>query len=104
MTYNGWYNYETWLTNLHFNSFFEFFKEAVDDGVFEDMDEQDVQNYIAEFIEQYVRDYVDETVGQNSLFIMDMIGSFLDDVDWVDLAEHYVVDVMEAIAEKNNND
>src|SRR6056300_1832019 len=104
MTYNGWYNYETWLTNIHFVHFFDFFKEAVDDDVFEDMDAPAVQSYIADFIEQYVRDYVDETVGENSLFIMDMIGSFLNDVDFSELAEHYVDDVMQAIEEKNNND
>ena len=104
MTYNGWYNYETWLTNMHFDSFFEFFKDQVDDDMFEDMDAPAVHSYIAEFIEQYVRDYVEETVGQNSLFIMDMIGSFLDDVDFSEIAEHYVDDVMEAMEVKNNND
>ena len=93
MTYNGWTNYETWLTNLHFDDFTPLFNDLTEDGVFDDLDDYEIKRYVACFIEQYVSDYVDETVGENSTFVTDMINGFMQDIDWRDIADHYVGDI-----------
>jgi len=94
MTYNGWTNYETWLTNLYFDGYGGIFNELASEGVFDDMDEDEIQGYIAEQLETFVTDYVDSTVGENSLFITDIINAFLGEIDYGEMASHYVEDVV----------
>ena len=66
-TYNGWSNYNTWLVNLWFG----------------DSDITDLRDYVEE--------HVDEIIGvERSGFLGDMIGSFMNDVNWDQLVEHYV--------------
>ena len=96
MTYNGWTNYETWLTNLYFDDFTDVFNELTEDGVFDDMDNVEIRTYVADYIEEYINEYIDSNNSKDT-FITDMMGSFLSDVDWREIADHYVDDIKEGV-------
>jgi len=103
-TYNGWTNYETWLTNLHFENFD--FEEFVDDGSFDLLDRDEIKTWISNYIQESVEEctYGDIELGTpNRLFVTDMIQSFLGEVDWDDIADHYLDDVMKAQQERLEN-
>ena len=89
--YNGWTNYETWLTNLHFDNFD--FEEVMD--IFDDcQDKGDILNRIEDYIKDYVEDYVEQFADSSNHFIADLIGSALSEIDYRDIAEHYIDDVI----------
>ena len=101
--YNGWTNYETWLTNLHFECFE--FTDEVDEGMFDDLSRDEVKSWISNYIQECVEQtaYEDIELGTpNRLFITDMIQSFLGEVDWDDIADHYIDDVMQAVEERKD--
>ena len=90
--YNGWTNYETWLINLHFDNFD--FEDVMD--IFDDCkDKSDMLIRIADYIEQYVEEVVESMVEQplNPL-LQDIISAALSEVDYRDIAEHYIDDVI----------
>ena len=102
--YNGWTNYETWLTNLHFDGSFDL-SDEVKEGYFDGMNRDQVKSWIANYIEECVEEYAygDIELGTpNRLFITDMIQSFLGEVDWDDLADHYCDDVYQMMQERAN--
>lgn len=68
MSYNGWVNYETWVTNLHWDGYFEPNTDA---------------ETIKDTIEEYVYGNVDNP------FVQDMVHAFLDAVDYDEIAETY---------------
>jgi spore cortex formation protein SpoVR/YcgB (stage V sporulation) len=89
--YNGWTNYETWLCNLWFDNFD--FSDMLDmfDGV-EDKDDIRIriEDYIKEYVEEFVESYLEEDTHG---FIHDMLNSSIQEIDFRDIAEHYVDDV-----------
>ena len=100
MTYNGWTNYETWLTNLWFSDFTDVFNEFTEDGVFDDMTNDEIRTYVADYIEEYVNEYIDNNNSEDG-FIADITGLFMSDVDWQDIAGHYVDDISVDVAVRN---
>jgi hypothetical protein len=88
-TYNGWANYETWRIQL----------EVIDGMTLEnfgiDLHEADTGDFSdVELVAENVSQYVDEFVlGEipNGL-ARDLAASFLDRVDWVEIAEHLIED------------
>ena len=92
LKYNGWTNYETWLTNLHFDNFD--FEEVMD--IFDDcQDKGDMLNRIEEYIKDYVEEFVEQfRTDSRNLFIDDLINAALGEVDYRDIAEHYIDDVI----------
>jgi hypothetical protein len=101
LTYNGWTNYETWLTNLHFDDFTDAFSEMTEDGQFDDLDDDDILDQVAEYIETFIDDYISEVVSGTDNFVTDIITSFTQEVDYRDIAEHYVDDIKSDLAERN---
>jgi len=96
-TYNGWTNYETWLTNLHFENFE--FSDYKEDGTFEGMTKEQITDWIADYIETAVEEitYSRFEVGQSeNLFLTDVVNCFLREVDWHDIAEQYIDDLYDA--------
>lgn len=77
-TYNGWYNYETWLTNLYFG-------DCLDSHTKYDGDE--LKCMLPELWEHEVEGL--------SGFLQDVINSFLGDVNWDEIAESHNFDVEE---------
>jgi hypothetical protein len=90
--YNGWTNYETWLCNLWFDNFE--FTDMLDmfDGV---KDKDDIRIRIEDYIKEYVEEFVESYLapGDTHGFIHDMLNSSIQEIDFRDIAEHYVDDV-----------
>lgn len=99
--YNGWTNYATWLVNMHFECLD--FSDEIEDGVFDNMDKADILCYLASWIQEMVEEHVEQydvPYGRGG-FVIDLIDSTLSDVDWHDIADHYVDDIMEAVLNKD---
>jgi hypothetical protein len=88
-TYNGWANYETWRSQL----------EVIDGMTIEDFgfdlheaDTDDVANVesLAENVGELVHEVVTRDVPEG--LALDLALSFLDRVDWVEIAEHLIED------------
>jgi len=86
-SYNGWANYETWRVNL----------EMLDGMTLDDMgmklteddDRSDITLQLADALEAHCV----EVVGYDAKgFALDLALSFLDKVDWVEIAAHIVED------------
>ena len=94
--YNGWTNYDTWLCNLWFDNFE--FSERLDmfDGC---EDKDDILRVIKNYIKDYVEENVEESRDNASGFINDLISSALGEIDFYDIAEHYVDDVANELLE-----
>jgi hypothetical protein len=77
-TYNGWANYATWKVQLELFSDFEV------EEVFPDWEEMDMRKR-ADAIEEYVKFFVyaSSISGTSREFAM----GFIEEVDWVELAE-----------------
>ena len=99
--YNGWTNYATWLVNLHFDCLD--FTDEVDSGVFDDMDAHGIRCHVASWIQELVESHVEEyeiPYGRGG-FVIDLINATLSDVDWHDIADHYVDDIKDAVKERD---
>ena len=97
--YNGWTNYATWMVNLHFDCFD--FTDDVESGVFDDMDADDIRCHVASWIQEYVESYLDEFAGTDDLFVLDVVSATIMDVDWHDIADHYVDDIKDAVKDRD---
>ena len=101
--YNGWSNYETWLCNMWFNDFD--FTDMMD--MFDKCEDNcDVLEIIENYIKEHVEEYVEYSLGDNSVaispgdqhgFIHDMLNAAISEIDWRDIAEHYVDDVVDEL-------
>ena len=103
MTYNGWTNYETWLTNLYFDDFTDAFSEMTEDGQFDDLEDDDILDQVTEYIETFIDDYISQIVSSTDNFVTDIISSFIQEVDWKDIADHYVADIVADVAIRNKD-
>ena len=90
--YNGWNNYETWLCNMWFDNFD--FTEDLE--MFERCEtNDDVNDVIAEYIESTVDEYVE--LYNREGFLLDVIQSTLNEVDYHEIAEQYLQDVIDEL-------
>ena len=97
--YNGWTNYATWLVNLHFDCLD--FSDEIDSGVFDDMDADDIRGHVASLIQELVESYLDEVVTIDHSFVQDIMNATINDVDWHDIADHYLDDIQDAVKERD---
>ena len=95
--YNGWTNYSTWLCNLWFDDFKPLFEDHIEDLSESHTDKDDLLNTLEEWIENEVTEYVELTVSEDNGFITDLINHSLYNIDYRDIAEHYVDDVWDDI-------
>ena len=92
--YNGWANYETWRVNL----------EMLDGMTAEDFgvsasDVEDDRSATVSRLSSTLEEFVNETVeSQASGFALDIAQSFLNSVDWYEIADHFVTDIDYEIA------
>lgn len=93
--YNGWTNWATWMVNLHFDGLD--FTDDLESGVFENMDADDIRGHLASYIQEYVESYLEEVVDTDICFVSDLINGTIQDVDWHDIADHYVDDILEQL-------
>ena len=95
MTYNGWTNYETWLTNLWLDGldFEDYIQDLSDDYETKDA----LLDWVSDYLEQLVDDLIDEDARGRSGFINDLLNSAFQEIDFRDIAEHYVDDIWDDI-------
>ena len=96
--YNGWTNYATWLVNLHFDGLD--FTDDIEDGVFDDMDTDEIRCHVASWIQELVESHLDEVVNTDNTFVTDLINFTIDEVDWHDIADHYVDDIKDELKDR----
>ena len=94
--YNGWTNYATWLCNLWFPDFTPLFEDHIEDLSDEHEDKADLLNTLEMWIKDDILEYVESTVDGVG-FARDLLESALNDIDFRDIAEHYVDDVWDDI-------
>jgi hypothetical protein len=90
-TNSGWSNNETWSLNLRY------------EGVFQNMAEEqeyDDVEHMADSFESLVNELEFDGLRENSL-AHEVLGLFLDRVDWTELAEHHFVEKVEEADEDN---
>lgn len=87
MSYNGWSNYETWRVRL----------EMVDGMSLEDFGVDSTETvyakHLGEIVESFCHDIIEE---QASGLALDLALSFLNKVDWTEIAEHLIEDHISA--------
>ena len=96
--YNGWTNYATWLCNLWFENFD--FTEEVEEGRYNGMHNAEIRVMVSNYIQEYVEEFVDNETCQCNGFISDLIRSSMNDIDYIDIADHYMDDIIEALKVK----
>jgi len=80
--YNGHYNYETWLINLHC-------ADDIQDLANVARNQYELSKDIKNFVEEnMIKDDKGEDI--NNCFLTDLINSALSEVNWEELAEGYV--------------
>ena len=77
--YNGWANYETWLTNMWYESWFQDMADQYGDDYFE----------LADAMKDSVETDVYETT-QGRGYVSDAMNGFISSVDWREIAQHYI--------------
>ena len=75
--YNGWTNYATWRVNL------ELFDGQPCEWVRSSMSQYDVAEQLKEIVNEYL-----EMDGKG--LVLDYARAFVSDVNWYDIAKHYV--------------
>ena len=82
-TYNGWYNYETWLTNLHFSDCLDSYTK-----------------YTGEELEGMLSEFWEHELENLNPFLQDLIQSCLGEVHWDEIAENHNFDVVDSDEEE----
>ena len=83
-TYNGWTNQQTWNVGLNYG---EIFSNMAEEQEFDDVE------HLAEAFEQIVFELELENgkLSENSM-AYSIVNTYLNEVDWTELAEHYAAD------------
>ena len=77
--YNGWTNRATWLVNLWLGDNFQ-------------MDAEEGITIDADYIRDCIDDMLEDEIHAPSGFIQDLIGGALAEVNYYELAEHYITE------------
>lgn len=90
--YNGWTNWETWLTNLHFDDHFndraqEAWASAQADGILGR--EEVVILTLADGIKETVEEYCAGSLKDSNPFVADIISGFISTVNFFEIARQY---------------
>jgi hypothetical protein len=82
-TYNGWTNYATWRVNL----------EMFDGQPVHDIDGGTSAYDLAQTLKELADEYISETA---SGFALGYARAFLNEVNWVEIAQHMIADYADA--------
>lgn len=100
-TYNGWTNWETWVTNLWIN-----------EGLVDTFTLSEQARYCAEQDEEsaayecgkWLREMVEETIGEQPAgLVADFVGGALAEVNWTEIAGHYTDEAIENERQQTEN-
>jgi hypothetical protein len=96
--YNGWSNYETWNVALWLDNDTSEYAQHIAQEIYDRTEANDTftrEEQAAIDLAQAIKDSVQEInpiAGQASMFA-DLLNAALDEVDWHEIAEHYLEDV-----------
>lgn len=110
-TCNGWSNYETWLVNLwwdndgHCEQFNDYARECIQAALEESDIENDDLNGIkqnaahtlSDMLEEYLDDSSEEFIGNNCGLFTDLIRSAIGEVNFYEIAQHYIYNNWEEV-------
>jgi hypothetical protein len=96
--YNGWYNYETWLLALwidneesSYNYWREIAQESYDVAEADKMFTRDER--ATSSLADRLKDAFEEAQPEVTGFWADLINAAMSEINWYDVAEHYISDV-----------
>lgn len=108
MTYQGWTNHATWLVSLHLDNTQDVQWHAREAAcmAFNDATasqyltiEQEREICVADALQECVQDLLEntaETASPADLLARDLFTGYLEDVNWREIARHYIDDMVEA--------
>ena len=91
MSYNGWQNYETWLTSLYFNG--EDWRNFLETELLgEEEDEEITEAKKVEMLAEYLKDYIEELADMAGLdgFLDDLLTNAISEIDFIELATAFL--------------
>ena len=99
--YNGWFNYETWLFNLWHDSAFtdyaeECYSNAEADSTF--TGEENATFALSDQIKDFSEEMLPEEIMPKNGFLSDLIGAGLQEINFHEIAKHYIDCVEKEIA------
>lgn len=100
--YNGWYNYETWVVNLWMDNdegSQSYWREQAEECVKVDGREGAVSS-LEDLMKEYHDERAEEIFGSNQCGVLsDLMGAALSEVNWREIAQHWVESAVESLAE-----
>jgi hypothetical protein len=115
--YNGWTNYETWCVNLWMSNdqgSDEYFRELAQE-VYDESEKEDradgkplftrdevATRVLADRLKDQFEEQQSELTGVTGVFA-DLLSGALSEVDWYEIAEHYIEDVDKEDPEDSNS-
>jgi hypothetical protein len=95
--YNGWTNYETWVVNLWItnDSGSAGYWEAAADSAVREHDEYEPRHTVREVADAMQSEIMDECLLEGGTMYCDLIGAAFCNVNWREIAEHFVADARE---------
>ena len=89
-SYNGWKNYETWNVALWIDNDQGSYNEARD--ITRSLGDKDAPHKLADGLKDWIGEMAPDLGA--SLF-SDLLGAALSEVDWFEIAKHYIEDVLD---------
>jgi hypothetical protein len=103
--YNGWYNYETWLVKLWIDNeegssryWDETAQEVYDESEAEHSFTRDERATLT--LSDRLKDEFEEAQPEVTGFWADLLNAAMSEVNWHEIAEHYIADVEKEAEEK----
>lgn len=96
--YNGWTNYETWCVNLWLSNDEPLYRCTADMAAIYAADEAHV---FADVLAEFIDDVAEQTCTgsrEGASFVVDLLSAALSEVNWHEIAEHWIHDAREMAA------
>ncbi len=88
--YNGWTNWETWLTNMYFEQTFQMIIEDAKEnpgGAYLPEDAYELGEVYKDLVEEMNYEVLQ---GEGTYFITDIVNGAMREVNWSEIARHYI--------------
>lgn len=102
--YNGWTNWETWVTNLWIDEgLLDLFEVGEQARHFAEINDSD-PNFSAYELGRWMREQVEEFIGEQPAgLVSDYVGGCLSSVDWTEIAKHHTDEAIRNEQEQTEN-